>query len=69
MEDKLLPCPFCGDRGIRRTIKWKTIEPSVSYIVECRNKKCFVNPSTFLHYPKSESMKEAISRWNTRKES
>lgn len=75
------PCPFCGDRGRRRTVpieetkcvdsKWypkKTGKIFLRRSIECRNTKCGVRPSTWLH-TSTEDWKVVIRAWNKRERS
>ena len=81
MESKLKPCPFCGGRAHRRTIK---IEENLSdrtgkvevlfkrtgeiikrRVIECRENKCFLKPSTWL-YLNTTRWGDAIKAWNRR---
>lgn len=54
MSDDLKPCPFCGGPAVASPTR-------TSYIVECNNAGCRVNPdalATFKH--------DAIAAWNRR---
>lgn len=78
---KIKPCPFCGDRGRRRTIpidetklvdkKWlpqKTGKIILRRMIECRNQKCSIRPGTWLHVS-TENWKVVIRAWNKRSKS
>jgi len=58
-EDKILNCPFCGKEPDTR------ITFSVP-IISCINKKCPINPCTWLGSNENSCAKVAIKRWNTR---
>ena len=56
---KIKPCPFCGSL------------PSIRYsfdtlLIECTNKKCKLQPSTWSHVD-SDSAEKLIKIWNKRK--
>jgi len=56
---KLKPCPFCG--GL----------PDIRYsfdtlLIECTNKKCKLQPSTFM-YVHTNNAEKLIKIWNKRK--
>ncbi|MCG2181448.1 Lar family restriction alleviation protein [Staphylococcus epidermidis] len=56
---KLKPCPFCG--GL----------PNIRYsfdtlLIECTNKKCKLQPSTFM-YVHTNNAEKLIKIWNKRK--
>ena len=58
MQEKLKPCPFCGEKPkLKEHILYKH-----NYIVHCTNDFCLVEPCTKL-YPKE---KQAIEAWNRR---
>ena len=57
MEDKLLPCPFCGG------------EAKIDYkhdIIKCD--ECLVTMEAFNVYPSWHIGNELMGRWNTRAE-
>ena len=55
----LKPCPFCGGRAdLRYSIN--------RALIECTNRKCKLQPSTWLHVD-TDSVDKLVSIWNTRK--
>ncbi len=62
IEQKLLPCPFCGGKATRQV---NVIHPNgaKTYETGCDNKGCLVHPSSY-----SISKKQADEFWNTRQE-
>ena len=59
-ETKLLPCPFCGKKGIKQFIK---VRPEgVKCWVQCYNDSCPICPET----DSFQSEQEAIEAWNKR---
>jgi len=53
------PCPFCGGRAdLRYSINRTSIE--------CTNRKCKIQPSTWLHV-ETDSVDKLVKIWNTRK--
>ena len=57
---KIKPCPFCG--GL----------PDIRYsfdtlLIECTNKKCKLQPSTFM-YVHTNNAEKLIKIWNKRKD-
>ena len=61
--EEIKNCPFCGKKGIFR--EFMCLDKH--WVVSCRNKKCFIKPSTFLHLPSCKTKAQAIRRWNKRK--
>ena len=58
-NDKLLPCPFCGEKAETTFIcdgKYNQIK--------CKTPKCIMNVDMSAFY---KSKEEAIEQWNTRK--
>jgi hypothetical protein len=61
---RIKPCPFCGDRGRRRTIDFGGKE-KIYRNIECRNKECGVRPSVWF-WTQTKSWEIAIKTWNKR---
>lgn len=56
---EIKPCPFCGGRAdIRYSIN--------RALIECTNRKCKIQPSTWLHV-ETDSVDKLVKIWNTRK--
>lgn len=56
---EIKPCPFCGGiADIRYSIN--------TLVIECTNRKCKIQPSTWLHV-NSDSAEKLIKIWNKRK--
>lgn len=61
---KLLHCPFCGIKPRKRKFKFGV---EITYWIECMNKLCPIQPSTFLGTVKyGKTLEKSIERWNTR---
>ena len=60
---KLKPCPFCGTKSAVLN-EYTAMSGHSYYYIECRNKKCNINPVT--HNFGTEE--EAIKAWDTRYE-
>lgn len=59
MITEIEPCPFCGkDAGMRYVIN--------RAVIECNNRKCPVQPSTWL-FVDTDSVSKLVESWNTRK--
>ena len=58
---KLKPCPFCKTKSPVLN-EYVPMSGHSYYYVECRNKKCHVNPGT----NNFGTEEEAIKAWNTR---
>ena len=58
VEEKLLPCPFCGGTETTRIEK----DNIGCFRVECQNLKCEMNPKT----PWCDIVESAIGMWNRR---
>lgn len=55
----LKPCPFCnGEVRLRYSFK--------KALIECSNRKCKLQPSTFL-YMDTDRVSKLVKAWNTRK--
>ena len=61
MQNKLLPCPFCG--GEAHLTEFIGLDKKMNYYVECGSVVCGVYPETTLF----DTQEEAIEQWNTRK--
>ena len=55
----LKPCPFCGGRA---DLRYSINKAEVG----CRNKKCKLKPSTWLHVD-TDSVDKLVNIWNERK--
>ena len=56
---EIKPCPFCGGRAdIRYSIN--------RALIECTNRKCKIQPSTWLHVD-TDSVDKLVKIWNTRR--
>lgn len=66
MDERLLPCPFCGADAELLDARKFLVVSKFSYIfpysVKCSNNKCGVKP--YAEYSSTEQ--EAIRAWNTR---
>lgn len=70
MTKALKPCPFCGGRAHKRTIKIHEHYGRKGNIlkrrmIECRTGKCHIRPSTWL-YINTLQWDEVIAVWNQR---
>ncbi|WMW72294.1 Lar family restriction alleviation protein [Staphylococcus epidermidis] len=55
----LKPCPFCnGEARLRYSFK--------KALIECSNRKCKLQPSTFL-YMDTDRVSKLVKAWNTKK--
>lgn len=56
---EIKPCPFCGGQAdIRYSMN--------RALIECTNRKCKIQPSTWLHV-ETDSVAKLVKIWNTRK--
>lgn len=61
MDNKLLPCPFCGEKATLNSI-WKLNEKLVNYTVFCSNQDCVASIDGVW----SKNKNPIIKQWNTR---
>lgn len=61
-EDGLLPCPFCGGRPVS-----KEHEEGYGHSIECLGCNCLFYRS-YARENREEAVKEAVTRWNRRRE-
>ena len=60
MENKLLSCPFCGEK---MSMHHDHSQHKWGYFMACENEKCSVRPTQMARH---DSEKEAMASWNTR---
>lgn len=58
MEQKLKPCPFCGEAPTVKVHGARNL-----YSINCRNDKCHVQPEMSFMF---EHERHAVSAWNRR---